>query len=700
MSKQAVESVRPSRSAETPRGRPAIHLWLSLALLVLTAAVYAPVRHYPFLNYDDADYVTEKPLVAAGLTRAGFVWAWTGTHVGNWHPLTSVSHMLDCQLFGLNPGPHHLINLLLHLLSTLLLFGFLSRATAQPWPSAAVAALFALHPLHVESVAWIAERKDVLSTFFWMLTLWAYLGYLRNAGTGRYAVLLAAYAAALLSKPMVVTLPFTLLLLDVWPLGRIEGKNPRTLLPLVIEKLPLMVMSVAISVITFIVQTGAAAVLPSALSPMSDRVANVLTSYVMYLSNTVWPAGLAAFYPFEAPLPVWQVGGAAVLLLGITGFVVRYGRSYPYLPVGWLWYVGTLAPVIGLVRFGSQARADRYTYVPSIGLYLIAAWGIPDLLARWKHRQEVCAVVGVSAVAACAVLTTFQLEYWRDSISLFQHALSVTPDNELARQGLAGAYLAAGQRDEWQHQLAEAKRVRLMGEAKAYLRMLEANPTSAEAHFRLGRVRATQGDVDSAMAEYAEAIRLDPNAAAAHRNLGALLVTVGKPEDGLPHLEQAVRLQPDDADAHFSLGTVLLKDGRREAAEAQLTTALRLRPDFAEAHSNLGYLFFEQGRNAAAIAEYQLALRTRDDYPEAHTNLGMALAAEGRSAEAIAHYETALRLKPDHAIAHRGLGLLLAQAGDQTRAIAELEMAVRLDPGDTQSRQQLERLHSGRRDAP
>jgi tetratricopeptide (TPR) repeat protein len=700
------------RSRGATRGRAtrrsAAHLGLAVALLGLTAAVYAPVRHYAFLNYDDPEYVTENPLVKAGLTRAGIIWAWTGIHVGNWHPLTSCSHMLDCQLFGLNPGPHHLVNVLLHVLSTLLLFRILARATMQPWPSAFVAALFALHPLHVESVAWIAERKDVLSTFFLMLALSAYLQYVRSPSGWRYILLLLAYAAALLSKPMVVTFPFVLLLLDVWPLRRLAFGRPApaeraAALPLqaptptsvVIEKLPLMLMSGIASAIAVIVQMRAAAVVSLAMSPVPDRIANALLSYVIYLLQILWPAGLAAFYPFDAPLPVWQVVGAAALLVSITGLALRYARAYPYLPVGWLWYVGTLVPVIGLVRAGLQARADRFTYVPSVGIFIIAAWGVPDLLAGWKYRQAACAILSVIVIAACTVLTTFQLEHWRDSISLFQHALSVTRDNEIARQGLAGAYLAAGQRDEWRHQLAEIKRVHLIAEAADYLRILRTNPASAEAHFKLGRVRATQGDMEGARAHYAEAIRADPNAAAAHNNLGALLIAAGRFQEGLPHLEQAVRLQPDYAEAHFNLGTALLTDGRLDEAESHLTAALRIDPDYAEAHSNRGFLFFKRGQNAEAIAECLEALRIRDDFPEAHTNLATALAAEGRPAEAIAHYETALRLKPAHAAAHRGLGLVLAQQGQRGRAISELEAALRLDPGDTESQQQLQRLQDG-----
>jgi tetratricopeptide (TPR) repeat protein len=707
MSQRAIERV-PLFSSEPHRRRVAINVCLCVALAAITSAVYAPVRHYAFLNYDDPQYVTDQPLVQAGLTREGLIWAWTGEHVGNWHPLTTLSHMLDCQLFGFNPGPPHVINVALHVLSTVLLFGVLVRATARPWPSAVVAALFALHPLHVESVAWIAERKDVLSGFFWMLTLWAYLDYVGCACIRHYAILLAAYAAALLAKPMVVTLPFVLLLLDYWPLRRgtlpekvdLVGVTSRPpLRALLLEKLPLLAMAAAVSVVTYLVQQNSEAVISLSLSPFSDRLANVLKSYVVYPLTMLWPAGLAVFYPFDAPLPAWQIVGSIVVLASVTAAVAWKGRVHPYLPVGWLWYVGTLIPVIGLVRAGLQARADRFTYVPSIGIFIMAAWGLPDLAAPWRHRQLICGVAAALVIAACATLTTFQLEHWRDGIALFQHALSVTRDNEIARRGLAGAYLGAGLHDEWARQVAEIKRVHLISEAADYRRILSRNPDDADAHYQLGRVLATQGDLSGAMAQYAAAIRPSPAAAPAHSNLGALLIAAGRPAEGLAHLEEAVRLQPDYADAHFNLGTALLNAERLDAAEPHLRAALQLQPDYAEAHSNLGVLLLKRGRTAEAIAECVAALHERDDFPEAHTNLGMALAAEGRFPEAIAHYETAVRLKPDHAAAHRALGLALAHTGDHGRAATELEAAVRLDPADTDSRALLQWLQHDRRDA-
>jgi len=613
--------------------------WLCLALLGLTIAVYAPVRHHDFLNYDDNDYVTENPHVTAGLTRDSIVWAWTQPHSATWHPLTTLSHLLDCQLFGTEPGPPHLVNVALHALNTLLLFGVLVRMTARPWRSACVAALFAIHPIHIESVAWIAERKDVLSACFWMLTLWTYVAYVRQPRARRYALVLAAYVAALLSKPMVVTLPFTLLLLDLWPLERWgAGPGPgggsarrsrhsdHELPRLVLEKLPLFILAGVAATITMITQQHVGAVVSLQRSSFGDRIANALVAYVAYLVKMLWPSGLAPIYPFVAPLPTWQVVGSMALLVAITSGALWQIRRRPYLAVGWLWYVGTLVPVIGLVQYGSHAIADRYTYVPSIGLYLIAAWGVPDLLERWKHRQVACAALAAIGIIGYALVASVQLRYWQDSVSLFRHTLAVTQNNAVAENHLGAALVVLGEHSEGARHLAAGDRINRATEAQHYVRQLENDPTSVEAHIRLGRLLADSGDTNGAAAHYREAIRLNPNMGAAHNNLAVILESTGQTDAAIAEYREVVRLQPERAESRSNLAAVLASAGRPDQAIEQFRIALQLKPQLVDTRFGLANAYAQAGLVREAIAELDELLRERPDWPAAEATLAWLLA--------------------------------------------------------------------------
>ena len=386
-----------------------------MALIAVNIAVYAPVVHHEFVTWDDPQYLLGNPHVSGGLTGSGIRWAWTTGYASNWHPLTWWSHMLDVQMYGMSAGPHHVTSLLLHIVNTLLLFGLLHAMTGRLGPSAFVAALFAAHPLHVESVAWVSERKDVLSTLFWMLTVWAYLRYLRRPRLGRYFLMAAVFVLGLMAKPMLVTLPFVLLLLDVWPLGRVTlaWSTPQRsrVVELVREKLPLIALAAASSIITFVVQRQGGAVAASEALPLGDRVANALVSYMRYIGRMLWPARLAAVYPFSRPLPEWWVVGSLLGFFAMSIVAIRAGRRYPYVAVGWLWYVGTLVPVIGIIQVGSQAMADRYTYVPLVGLFIVVAWGAVDLCARWPHRRQVLPVAAGLAIVVCSVLARVQVEY-------------------------------------------------------------------------------------------------------------------------------------------------------------------------------------------------------------------------------------------------------------------------------------------------
>jgi tetratricopeptide (TPR) repeat protein len=645
-----------------------------VALVAINVIVYAPVRHHDFVALDDTEYVTENRQVTGGLTWPAVAWAFTTDRVANWHPLTWLSHMLDVQLFGVNAGPHHVTNLALHVLNTLLLFVVLRRMTGHLGRSAFVAALFAVHPLHVESVAWIAERKDVLSTLFWMLTLWAYVEYVRKPRWHRYALVLVFFALGLMAKSMLVTLPFVLLLLDVWPLGRLQigrrdgeggGRKAAAWLPVVREKLPLIALAAASSVVTLAVQQHGGAVGALATFPLGRRVANALVAYVSYLGKTIWPGDLSVFYRYPDSVPLWPAAAALAVLIGISVSVARLGRRRPCLAVGWLWYLGTLVPVIGLVQVGRQAMADRYTYVPLVGVFMIAAWGVPDLLARWPARRRVLPAVASIVIVLCAATARAQVRHWEDSLALWRHALEVDPANYYAHTGLGLLAADRGRTSEAMEHFSEAIRIA---------------PDYAQAHDDLGLMLMKQGRMDEAIARYTVALQMDPALAEAHNNLGAALAARSRRAEALTHYAEAVRLVPDDGTFRNNMGQALANQGRIEEAMAQFNEALRLRPDLAIAHDNLGLALVSRGRIDEAIAHYTDALRLNPGSAGTHNNLGIALSAHGKLDEAIAQYAEALRLGPDRADAHNNLGFTLAAQGRVAEAIPHFLEAIRLQP--------------------
>ena len=560
---------RPPDSPSTPPRQTISKefIWLAIALAAINVAVYAPVRHFGFVGFDDLQYVSDNPRVLRGVTWDGVKWAFSTGYFSNWHPLTWISHMLDVQLYGTNAGGHHITNVLLHIANTLLLFGLLHRMTGRMWRSAFVAGLFAAHPLHVESVAWVSERKDVLSTLFGMLALWAYIGYAQRPRLGRYLVVLLFFGLSLMAKSMLVTLPFLLLLLDVWPLGRIaigSDASGRPALPqdqqakavrLVVEKLPLLVFTIASCIVTVIVQDPGGLI----AFPADFRIANSIVAYVAYISKMLWPTKLAAVYPYPDTLAGWQVFGSLLVLIVVSSLVISQLQRRPYLTVGWLWYLGMLVPVIGLVQVGSQAMADRYTYVPLIGLFLMAAWGIPDLLARWPYRRIALPVAAAIAISACTITARAQVQRWESDATLWRNALQVTTGNYMA-------------------------------------------------HHNLGTQLAREGKLDEAVREYVEAIRIKPDYADAYTNLGLALMLQERKSEALQVLGEAVRLNPKHAEAHNNLGVLLKNLGRFDEAKAHLGEALRLLPDYANAHYNLGNVLASQGKKAEAIAQYTRAL--------------------------------------------------------------------------------------------
>jgi tetratricopeptide (TPR) repeat protein len=648
---------------------------ICLFLILSAIVVYGQGRNHEFINvYDDKPYVTENNHVKDGLTLEGLTWAFTTAYASNWHPLTWLSHMTDCQLFGMNPGWHHITNLLFHTLNTLLLFIILKRMTGHLWRSAFVAALFSLHPIHVESVAFVAERKDVLSTFFWMLTIWGYIWYLDRPGLNRYLPLLLFFILGLLAKPMLVTLPFVLLLLDYWPLNRFgfgpsgaSGKQQRKSpgLLLIWEKAPLFALAAASSVVTLFAQKSGGAVGSLEEYPIGGRIGNALISYIYYLGKMIWPHSLAVFYPYSEMLPSWQVAGACLLLLCISLVVIMTMKQLPYLAVGWLWYIGTLVPVIGLVQVGDQAMADRYTYIPLIGIFVAVAWGVSELLGPWRHREKVLSAAGTAIISVLLVVTWVQVGYWRDSITLFQHALDVTSNNHMAHNNLGSAFDNQGRKKEAFVHWFEAVRIK---------------PEFPEAHYNLGTVLQDQGKIKEAIGHYHESLRIRPEFPQAHYNLATALAGEGNLDEAISHYLEALRIDPGHAEAQNNLGVALERKGRIKEAITHYTEALRIKPDHAVAHNNLANALMAQGSVTEAIEHYQEALRGRAEFPEAHNNLGMALERQGELKKAVSHYYEALRINPDYAEAHINLGNALSNQGKLRDATGHFSEAVRIDP--------------------
>ena len=566
--------------AEQPAGARVRKLAvICLGLVVLVVWVFLPSLRNGFVNYDDNLYVTDNLQVQAGLSWQGLVWAFARIHGAGtyWHPLTWVSHMLDCQLYGLQPWGHHLTNLLLHAVNTLLVFFVFWRMTGAVWRCAFLAALFALHPLQVDTVAWIAERKNLLSTLFWLLTTWAYVRYGERPGWGRYALILLFFASGLLCKPALVTLPFVLLLLDYWPLRRFRlstlnpepstTQQPATVGRLVLEKTPLLLLATASSLITLLAHQGLGMLDPASGFPMGLRIENAIVSYVRYLGKTVWPFNLAVFYPYPDAWPMSEVVLCSLLLVVVSGMAIRAARSRPYLFVGWFWFLGVLVPFIGLVQVGAQAMADRFMYVPVLGLLMPCLWGAAELTARWRHRRTVLAIVGTAAVAACGFATHFQVEHWRNGVTLFSHTIAATGNNALAECNLGNALGAQGHAQEAIPHLEEALRI---------------SPAYAEAHLNLGVALVTEGKIDEAIEHYRAAIKFTPNYAQAHRFLAAALALKFRNAEAKNEFLEALRLKPDYPEAHARLGNLLVQQGENEEGLRHLFEAVNLRHNFWE----------------------------------------------------------------------------------------------------------------------
>jgi len=705
--RQPAMQAKPDRTrAPAPvRTRPHLRVWLmAVGLVVVTIALYWPATRGNFVNYDDDLYVTSNVHVQNGLTWEGIKWACLNPVCWNWHPLTVVSHMADCQLFGLKPWGHHLTNVLLHALNAGLVFVLLQQMTGTAWPSLLVAALFAFHPLRVESVAWVSERKDVLSGCFGLLALMCYARYATGGqrsevrdqragvrGQGAlfhlpsaifYLLSLGFLACGLMSKPTLVTWPFAMLLLDYWPLGRMQKAgcriwdaqasdtrhHPRSpLLPLMVEKLPFLLLAAFASVATFVVQRRGGSLAAGESLSLAARSGNALVCYCRHLGSLFWPTDLAVLYPHPGQWPVGTVLLAGGFMLAMSGLAWALRKRAPFGVVGWLWFVGMLVPMIGLVQTGAQGMADRHTYLPSLGVLILAVWGVFELSRGWSYQMRVLTGMASVLVILCLALTRQQISYWKDSGALFRHALAVTENNWLAHNNLGGALDQKGHADEAIPHLQETIRLK---------------PDYALAHYNLGVALGHQGRTDEAIRQYREALRLKPDDPDAHFSLGFTLSQKDQSDEAIAHLRETIRLAPDHhTDAYYLLGLALGQKGQIDEAIRQFQEVLRLKPDYPLAHYSMGNALLLKGQIDGAIRHFQETIRLEPDHDEAHYNLGVALATKGQTDEAIIQYQEAIRLKPGNADAHYNLGLALASKGQIEKAIGCFEAALRVKPG-------------------
>jgi tetratricopeptide (TPR) repeat protein len=581
---------------KAPRSGRLLTVGICIALAALTWLIFGQTLWHDFINYDDPRYVYENTKITSGLSLRGIGWAFTHIHSMNWHPLTTMSHMLDCQFYGLKAGWHHFTNVLLHTIAVILLFLALREMTGALWRSAFVAAVFAIHPLRVESVAWIAERKDVLSGVFFMLTLLAYAHYVRLPSLGRYLLVVFVFACGLMSKPMLVTLPFVFFLLDYWPLDRIRGQ----LWKRVLEKIPLIALSVGSSIATFVAQKGAVGWTDEL--PILERIDNAIVSYVLYIWQMLWPINLAVFYPHpENRLALWEIISSVLLLICATAAAIAVRKQRPYFLTGWLWYLGMLVPVIGLVQVGWQGRADRYTYLPQIGLYVAVTWAVADLTALWRHQRTILSAAAIFVIGLLSVCGWVQTSYWRDSETLFKHALAVTTNNDVAENNLGIVFLG-------------------------------------------------QGRVDEAISLLQAAVDLRPDNSPAHENLAKALIQKGEVSDALIHYHKLLELQPDNIEVHNIVGTVLVQQHRVREGVEEWQKVLAIQPENGNAMSNLAWIYatspddsLRDGMKAVQLAEQAMRISGRR-IPMIFRTLAAAYAENGQFSQAILTAQQAFEL--------------------------------------------------------
>lgn len=612
-------------------------------LLILTIIVtYWQVKNFDFVNFDDPVYVTANPKVQSGLTIDGVTWAFTTFCAGNWHPLTWLSHMLDCELYGLNPMGHHWTSLQIHLTNTLLLFFILQYMTGALWRSAFVAALFALHPLHVESVAWVSERKDVLSTFFGMLTILAYIRYVKKRNLFRYFLVFMLLSLGLMAKPMLVTLPFVLLLLDFWPLERLKyyshhqssGFQSLNLSRLIWEKVPLFIPVAISSLLTILAQKEIGALYTFEALPVKVRIANAFVSYAGYIIKTIWPQNLAVFYPHPLGISsLWYVFLAAFAIAGISFFSIRLFKQHPYVAVGWFWYLGTLIPVIGLIQVGAQSMADRYTYIPLTGLFIIAAWGMPDLLKKWHYNRIILVIFSTIIIFAFSTCSYFQIRHWENSTAVFKNAIQVTDKNWLAYNNFGLALMRDGKSND----------------AVFYFKKtLQIRPDFLKTVDNLGIALYRLEKFEEALFYYLKALKIDPKHAGMHNNTANVLTALGKLEKAVQHYKKAILIDPEFAEAHYNIANVLATQGKLEKAKFQYKEAIKKDSKHSNAHYNLGCILLKQKEYKEALANFAQVIKINPDYKQAYNQIGIILLQRGKIKKAEKFFSKAVQIDPGY----------------------------------------------------
>jgi tetratricopeptide (TPR) repeat protein len=667
---------------------------ICIFLAAITWLVFGQAFRYEFVNYDDEVYITDNAAIRDGLSLKGIVWAFTHNVNLNWTPLAVISHMLDCQFYGTKAGWHHLTSILLHIATVIALFLVLKRLTGALWRSAFVAAVFAIHPLHVESVAWVAERRDVLCGLFFMLTIGAYARHVRKKSESNpalasglwswsYGLVLFLFALALLSKPMAVTLPFVLLLLDYWPLQRISGSGGRFVSwPLIAEKIPLLALCAAACLTTLFAQQETITSLP-----LPVRIGNALVSYVAYLGQMIYPVGLSIHYPHPGSgLAFWKIVAATILLLSISAAAVANWRKRPWFLVGWFWYLGMLVPVIGIVQVGSQARADRYTYLPQIGLYLLLAWAVSESCAGWRHRRVVLGSLSAIISSVLIFCAHAQTSYWRNSETLWMHALDCTSDNAVAHSALGNALLEEGRADE-----------AILHCQKA----LQLIPDYVDAHNDLGCALLEKERVDEAIEQFQKALQMEldqkavrknsgygllhKGSAAAENNLGNALLKKGRGDEAIAHFQKSLQTNPDYAEVHVNLGNALLQKEQLDEALIHFRKALELAPADPEVHFSLGNALFQNKKVDEAIVHFRKALELKPHYSPVYNNLGNALLLNGRVDEAITCFQNGLKLKPNDLETHYNFAAALMQKGNAEEAIPHYQKVLEINPEFTEA---------------
>ena len=727
-----------------------IIIGLCLLLIAGVVAVYAQTAGFNFVDYDDPDYVKNNSKVPEGLTFGGIQWAFTTTYGSNWFPLVWLSLMLDRTIFGFWAGGFHLVNVAFHIANTILLFWVLKRYTKAVWASFFVAALFGLHPLHVESVAWVTERKDVLCTLFWLLTMLAYLRYVETPTTKRYVIICVIFALGLMSKSMLVTLPFVLLLMDYWPLRRLlpedAGKGV-SIGRLIWEKAPLFMLSAVSSAVTFIVQKTGGAMVRLGNVTIGYRIENAIVSYCDYILKTFWPVDLAVFYPYPTkPLADWKVAASLAVLAAIT-IVVILLRRRRYLIVGWFWYLGTLVPVVGVVQVGLQAMADRYTYIPLTGIFIMLAWLAGDIVAQRRFGQVLAGIAGSVILIVLGAMSFVQVGYWRDTFSLFAHCVAVTPDNFVARSYRGLGFAEKGDNESAVRDVEAALRLepneirtlynlagmrvkqgRIDEAVEYYNRILELNPGDASTYITLAAMESNKENLERAMEFYREGLKYHPENGDLHGKLGAMLLQTGQVDEAIKELEaavkvkadsatyeilgmamltkgdvdkatryfnRAIKIDPANAEAHYNLGNTFLAQGLLAKAVGEYGMAIKAKPNYAKAYGNLGVAFLQMGQTDGAIEGFRHAVELDPNNVEAHFNLAMAIADKGLIDEAVEHMRKVIELLPQNTTAHCRLAEMLLLQGKVEQATAEYGQVLKIDPADEDAKAGLEKIKTG-----